>query len=88
MLELMRRNAGALAAVIADGQREGTVRAGDPRLLALSVMAQPFYFKIAGRGFEQALGITPGDPAVWTRLVEHVVESVRRTIANTPQVST
>jgi AcrR family transcriptional regulator len=88
MLELMRRNAGTLAAVISDGQREGTVREGDPRLLALSVMAQPFYFKIAGRGFEQAFGIRPGDPELWTRLVEHVVESVRRTIAYTPKVIT
>ena len=87
MAQLMKRNIGTVLGIIAEGQREGTVRAGDPALLALSVVSQPFYFKIAGRGIEQALGLSRNDPAVRARVVEHVVKSVRQTIAARPQVS-
>lgn len=81
---MMKRNVGIVSGIIRDGQKDGTVRAGDATLLALSVISQPMYFNIAGRGIEQALGLAPKDPAVWSRVVEHVVKSVRQTIAKHP----
>ena len=81
---MMKRNVGLVAGIIRDGQKEGTIRSGDATLLALSVISQPMYFNIAGRGIEQALGLAPKDPAVWSRVVEHVVMSVRQTIAKHP----
>lgn len=85
---LMKANAGSLMHLIADGQREGTIRAGDPALLALSVMSQPFYFRVASRLIEPALDVDESRPDVRARVVEHVVEGVRRTIANIPKVVT
>lgn len=84
MRNLMKRNIGTLSAIITDGQHEGTIRSGNPVMLALSVVAQPFYFRIASRGIEQAMGIKPNDPVVWKNIVEHVVKSVRHTIAKHP----
>jgi AcrR family transcriptional regulator len=85
MAAMMKRNVGTIAGIVAEGQRDGTIRAGDPALLALSVVSQPFYFKIAGRGLEQALGLGRNDPAVWAGIVDHVVTSVRHTIGAKPQ---
>ena len=84
IVRMMKRNVGLVAGIIRDGQKDGTIRSGDATLLALSVISQPMYFNIAGRGIEQALGLAPKDPAVWSRVVDHVVKSVRHTIAKHP----
>jgi AcrR family transcriptional regulator len=82
---LMKRNLGALVQTIIDGQRDGSIRDGDPNLLALSVVAQPFYFRVASRIIEQALGIDSDAPQVWAKVVDHVVASVRYSIARHPK---
>jgi AcrR family transcriptional regulator len=83
---LMRRNLGAVSAIITEGQRDGTIRAGDPQLLAITVMSQPFFVRAARRVVSVALGVDPGAAEQQARITDHVVESVRRSIANTPQV--
>lgn len=83
---LMRRNIGAVAAIVVEGQRDGTIRAGDPMLLAVTVMSQPFFVRAARRVVTVALGVDPGAADQQARISDHVVESVRRSIANTPQV--
>jgi len=80
MANAMRRNLGVLVQVITDGQREGTIRPGDPVLLALSVVAQPFFISVAGRLVREAFDVDRDDPAVRARVVEHVVEGVRRLV--------
>ncbi len=40
---------GALSEAVRAGQAQGTIRAGDPRLMALSAMAQPVYFTLVRR---------------------------------------
>ncbi len=84
---LMRRNLGAVSALIAEGQRDGTIRAGDPALLAITVMSQPFFVRAARRVVSVALGVDPNAAGQQERITEHVVRSVRHSIANTPQVS-
>jgi AcrR family transcriptional regulator len=81
LLRMMKRNIGTIAALISEGQKEGTIRDGDPTLLALSVVSQPFYFRIAARGLEQAFGISRGPAAARGHIIDHVVRSVRHTIA-------
>jgi AcrR family transcriptional regulator len=83
LVRLMERNIGTIASLIAEGQRDGSVRQGDPTMLALSVVAQPFYFKIAARGLSQAFGISrESSPGARKRVIEHVTRSVRHTIAS------
>lgn len=65
-----------LAGVIAAGQKDGTIRAGDPMLLALSTVAQPVYLNIARRAIAAAIGIDATDP----RVVDHAVAVVRATL--------
>ncbi len=84
--QLMRRNMAAISAVIVEGQRDGSIRAGDPLLLGVTVMSQPFFVRAARRVVFIALGVDPDTPEQQARITEHVVESVRRSIANTPQV--
>ncbi len=87
MANLMRRNIAALSAVIAEGQKDGSIRAGDPLLLALTVISQPFFIRAARRMVSAAIGVDPSSTEQQARITEHVLESVRRSIANTPQVS-
>ncbi|HYV96555.1 MAG TPA: TetR/AcrR family transcriptional regulator [Gemmatimonadaceae bacterium] len=87
MARMMKRNLETVSRLIADGQKDGSIRAGDPALLAVSVVSQPFYFKIAGRAIEQTLGVPRGGDA-WSHVIDHVVTSVRRTIAATPSQGT
>lgn len=81
----MQRNVATLVGTIAAGQQDGSVRAGDPVLLGLSVMSQPFVFAVAGRIIQEAMGIDRNDPEVRARVVEHLAESVRHTIARHPE---
>jgi len=83
---LMRRNIGAVSAIIAEGQQDGTIRAGDPALLAITVMSQPFFVRAAHRVVSVAIGVDPSAADQQARITEHVVKSVRQSIANTPQV--
>ncbi len=78
---LMRRNIGAVSGVIAEGQRDGTIRAGDPALLAVTVMSQPFFVRAARRVVSVALGVDPDAADQQTRITDHVAASVRRSIA-------
>ncbi len=87
LAELMRRNMGVLSGVIAEGQQDGSIRPGDPKLLAITVISQPFFVRAAHRVMTVALGVDPAADDQQARISDHVVEGVRRSIANTPQVS-
>jgi TetR/AcrR family transcriptional regulator len=76
-----QHNFGAIVAAIKAGQRDGSIRRGDPLLLGLSVMAQPFHFAIAGKLFLTAAGFDLNDTASRARVVDHVVTTVRRALA-------
>lgn len=74
---MMQQAIPALARIIATGQREGTIRPGDPMLLALSSLAQPVYLNLARKGIAAAAGLDPNDPAIFDRVVDHCVITVR-----------
>ncbi|MBI4502185.1 MAG: TetR/AcrR family transcriptional regulator [Gemmatimonadetes bacterium] len=82
--QVMKRNLGTLAQTIAAGQQDGSIRAGDPFLLAMSVVAQPFYITVASRVIKEALGVDSKDPATRARIINHVAETIRRSLTNEP----
>lgn len=84
---VMKRNIGTLAQTIVAGQGDGTIRPGDPVLLAMSVVAQPFYITIAGRIIRDALGVDGRDPATRARIIDHVAETIRRSLTNLPKAT-
>jgi AcrR family transcriptional regulator len=67
-LGLLRQVLGALAGLIAEGQATGQVRAGDPRLLAVSVMSQPLHLTLVSR---LAMEVDPHEPESRSVLLEH-----------------
>jgi AcrR family transcriptional regulator len=73
---IIRRNIESVGRIITEGQREGTIRAGEPQLLALSVAAQPLFLAMAQRGVLHALGSNPQDPALRERIADHIVTTV------------
>ena len=84
MAEAMRKNLGNIVSTVSAGQREGTIRQGDPVLLALTVVAQIFFFRVAGRAIQTASGIDRTDPAFRAGLTDHVIETVRRALVADP----
>jgi AcrR family transcriptional regulator len=80
----MRRNLGAMMALIREGQQDGSIREGDPPLLAMSVMAQPFLMRMASRIPRDIAGVDGSEPETRRRLVKHVVTSITRSLATTP----
>jgi AcrR family transcriptional regulator len=77
----MQRNLGLLVRTITAGQEEGSIRTGDPLLLALSVVAQPFFFTVAARLLREAFGLDRSDRTVYTQATEHIAIGVRRYLA-------
>lgn len=72
---------GMLEALIEEGQKDGSIREGDPSLLALSVVAQPIYFALACRPLAEVHGMDLADPSVRDRLVAHALDFARRGLA-------
>lgn len=80
-LRVMHANHRTLASLIAEGQADGSIRRGDPRLMALSVGAQPVFLTLIRRVLQEAVAIDQADPGTRARLVESVVAFVRAGLA-------
>ncbi|HEU5261172.1 MAG TPA: TetR/AcrR family transcriptional regulator [Gemmatimonadales bacterium] len=82
LAETMKRNMGAIMDAIVAGQRDGSVRAGDPLLLTLAVASQPFFVGVAGRVLREVGGLDPRDPANRERVAHHAAQAARAAVAN------
>lgn len=80
----MRGNIGLLRLLIAEGQRTGDIRNGEPFLLALSVGAQPIFLSLMRRALREGTSFDQDDPNARAQLVESVVGFVRRGLAAAP----
>ncbi len=84
LAEPIKRNFGTLlpvlAGVIAQGQQDGSIRAGDPVLLALSTVAQPVYFNVARPIIAAIAGVDPSHE----RVVDHLARTVRAALESRP----
>jgi AcrR family transcriptional regulator len=81
-LDTLEANIGTLASVIAEGQKDGSVRPGDPRLMALSIGAQPIFLTMARRALQNGVAIDQDDLEIRVRLVDSVVQFVRSGLAS------
>lgn len=85
VLGIMRGNIGLLASLIEEGQRDGSIRPGDPQLMALSVGSQPIWLSVARRALQAGVAIDQDDPNTRAELVESVVRFVRAGLAAQPE---
>ena len=83
--QALERRIGALAALIQQGQEEGSIRPGDPTFMALSVGSQPLWITLAARPLREGARIDQTNPETRARLVESVVEFVRAGLAVYPE---
>jgi len=79
---VIRRNMESFTRIITDGQRDGTIRAGEPHLMAMSIAGQPMFLALASRAIRAALGTDPGDPAFRKLIAEHVIANIQAAFAN------
>jgi AcrR family transcriptional regulator len=70
-----------IASLITEGQRDGTIIEGDPQLLTLSVLAQPFHLMVVRLKMRYTIGLPAQEPEVFDRLVENATEFIRRGLA-------
>lgn len=77
IVTMMQNSLPLVASIVARGQQDGSIRAGDPVLLTLSTFAQPVYLNLTRRAVAQALNVDADDPERYARMVEHVVTTVR-----------
>jgi len=76
--QAMQTIMGLVSERIRAGQKAGSIVAGDPVLLTFSVVAQPMYWSLMRRRIDAVFGLNSGDPAVRTKVVEHLVGFARR----------
>lgn len=74
-----------LAQLIREGQQTGEIRAGDPMLLALSLVYQPVHLTLVQRISKGILGLDQSDPQTRARVVEHAAEFARAGLAAVPK---
>ena len=77
----MGRMLGALSALIASGQADGTMRPGEPRLMALAVVSHPLHLHLVRPQLRAFAALDIDDPALRGRLVENAVRFVRGGLA-------
>lgn len=75
--DTLRFNLQTLITVIEQGQEDGSIRAGNPRNLALSVASQPLWLMLARRLLMEGAGVDQDDPSTQAQIVESVVQFVR-----------
>ncbi len=78
----MRANIGVLAGLIRDGQLEGSITTGDPRLLAFSVGGQPVLLALLRDALSQAVALDQSDSGTRRSLVDSVVRFTQAGLAN------
>lgn len=87
MAEMLRGNHRLAAETIAEGQADGTIRSGDPRLLALSIVAQPIWLSIVRRPLQQAIQLDQDDQQTRAEVIENAVRFVRAGLSPRPEES-
>lgn len=70
-----------LASTVAEGQADGSIRPGDPRLLGIGVVSQSLHLAVMRDALNTMAGIDLSNPRVREGLIEHLVEYVRARLA-------
>jgi TetR/AcrR family transcriptional regulator len=72
VMDVLSRVAGALSAMLREGQERGEIREGDPLFLTLSMVAQPVYFALVRRIVAQMRGVDPMSGDHLPALEDHI----------------
>jgi hypothetical protein len=75
---------GIIAGIIREGQEAGTIRHGDPRLLALSIAAQPIWLTLVRRLLRHAFAIDQEQPETRAELIDTAARFVRAGVTASP----
>ncbi len=78
----LRANIGLMASLIAEGQQDGSIRPGDPTLMALSIGSQPIFLNLVRQALREGVEIDQDDPAIGRDVVESVAHFVRAGLTN------
>lgn len=79
---IIRRNMESFSRIVMEGQQDGSIRPGEPHLMAMSIAGQPLFLALAGRAIRQAIGRDPGDPGIRSLIAEHVIHNIQAAMAN------
>jgi AcrR family transcriptional regulator len=79
---VIRRNLESFTRMVTEGQADGTIRPGEPHLMAMSIAGQPLFLALAGKAIRQVIGRDPGDPAVRTLIADHVIANLKAALGN------
>ena len=71
----------ALAALVSEGQADGSIRAGDPALLAIGVLSHPLHLVLIGGALKTVLGLDLDDPGERARVLDHAAAFARAALA-------
>jgi len=74
---VVEANMGIIAGIIQEGQAAGAIRDGDPRLLALSIAAQPIWLALVRRLVHHTFAIDQEQPETRAELIETAARFVR-----------
>jgi AcrR family transcriptional regulator len=74
---VIRRNVESFTRMVAEGQADGSIRSGEPHLMAMSIAGQPLFLALASKAIRQVIGRDPGDPAVRAMIADHVIENMK-----------
>jgi AcrR family transcriptional regulator len=73
-----------LAAVIGEGQQDGSIRHGDPILMALSIGSQPLFLSLVREALREGAAIDQDDPDTVREIEDSVVQFVIAGLALNP----
>jgi len=80
----IRFGLGTLAGLIRAGQQEGTIRAGDPRLMAIGIVSNTLLVHLIRQPLEESIGLSLDDEPTREALREQVVRFVHGALATEP----
>jgi hypothetical protein len=70
-----------LTALVREGQADGSIRPGDPALLAIGVISHPLHLILVGRALKTVVGLDLDDPGERARVLDHVGAFARAALA-------
>ena len=71
----------ALAALVHEGQVSGEIRAGNPAIMAISIVSQPAHMMLMRRPLQAFTGMDLGDPVIREQFVQNASAFVRGGLA-------
>jgi AcrR family transcriptional regulator len=79
--EAIRRIQGVLLGLVTEGQQQGLIRDGDPRLLSLSIISVPLHLALVRRPLKVNLGIDLDEAEQREQAIAHATRFVREALS-------